>query len=100
MFPQMKFRLIEERIADEATKPVEEMEGFSETIPIKELVEENLRKFDIFSVRNLMIISENTDIVFQYVCEIMENLKIQYKSFVGSNFPEDSEELHISKIIN
>jgi len=30
----------------------------------------------------------------------MENLKYTYKSFLGSNFPEDSEELHISKIIS
>jgi hypothetical protein len=46
---------------------------FDVEIPIKDLVEENLKSHDIFSVRNLMIISENTDIVFQYVCEIMDS---------------------------
>lgn len=40
-----------------------------------------------------MIITENTDIVFHKICEFMCQLDLDFNSFLGSNFPGDSEEL-------
>lgn len=49
-----------------------------------------------------MIITENTDLACSSVMQILDNSTepYRYKNYIGSNFPEDSGDVQISKIIN